>query len=86
MSMTLSLSIDAQTEARLRRMANDAGKDLTAYVAEIVQHAAAAQAIKGAHSPIDFEKALDDLFSGDARKLPPVPLTYSREDIYFDHD
>ncbi|HTW93266.1 MAG TPA: hypothetical protein VMD30_00635 [Tepidisphaeraceae bacterium] len=38
--MVLKLPISGETECRLRRLADAAGKDLTAYVAEIVQRAA----------------------------------------------
>jgi hypothetical protein len=34
----------------------------------------------------DFDAALDELFASDSRPLPAVPLTYTREDIYLDHD
>jgi hypothetical protein len=40
----------------------------------------------GVQSPADFDDALDQLFASDTRRLPPVPNTLSREDIYFDHD
>jgi predicted DNA-binding protein len=84
--MTLHLPIDSETEARLRRLAEQAGKDLTAYVSEVIERAVYAQITKGAHSVAEFDKALDELFAGDTRKLPAVPLTYTREDIYLDHD
>jgi len=67
-------------------MAQEAGKELKNYVAEIVQSAATAPATVGSHSAADFDDALDELFAGDTRKLPAMALTYSREDIYHDHD
>lgn len=84
--MTLSLSLNPDTEARLRLLAQQAGKELDAYVSDLVERAAAARSANGAQSMLDFERALDELFSGDPRKLPSVPLTYSRQDIYIDND
>lgn len=84
--MTLSVSFKPDTEARLRRLAEQAGKDLASYVSEIVEGAAAARAGNGRQTPDDFDNALNELFAGDTRKLPPVPLAYSRDDIYLDQD
>jgi hypothetical protein len=38
-----------------------------------------------ATTPAEFEADLQS-FSEGTEHLPPTPLTYSREDIYFDHD
>jgi predicted DNA-binding protein len=84
--MTLSVPLNPQTEARLRQLAEQAGKDLSAYVSELVERAAVDDATNGLQSVADFDMALDELFQADTRKLPPVPLTYSRQDIYVDHD
>jgi hypothetical protein len=84
--MTISVPIDAETEAHLRTIAQQAGKELKDYVAEIVQSAATAPATPDPRSAADFDDALDELFAGDTRKLPAMALTYSREDIYHDHD
>ena len=75
--MVLQLHINSETEDRLRHLADAAGKGLTAFVAEIVQQAAAAPLAPVAGSPEDFEQALDELFAADNRKLPATSLTYS---------
>ena len=84
--MTLSVPVNPDTEARLRHLAEDAGKDLGAYVSELVERAAAAHTVNGNSSAADFDDALEELFAADTRRLPAVPLTYSRQDIYFDQD
>jgi predicted DNA-binding antitoxin AbrB/MazE fold protein len=38
-----------------------------------------------AWNAVEFERELDEL-SKDSEGLPPLPETFSREDIYFDHD
>jgi len=52
--MTLSVSIDPQTEARLRDLAEAAGKEITAYVSDMVQHAISEHSGIGADVPADF--------------------------------
>jgi hypothetical protein len=84
--MTLSVPIHPETEACLRRLAEQAGKDLASYVAELIEGAAARDKDNGVDASGDFDTALDELFAADTRKLPTVPLTYSRDDIYHDHD
>ena len=84
--MTLNVSIDRNIEARLRRLAEDAGTDVNAYVARLLEQAAQQPVSNGAASPEEFDRALEELFAGDSRKLPATALTYSREDIYIDHD
>jgi len=84
--MTLSVPIDADTEARLRLLANEAGKDLGTYILELVSSATLIATHNGTNSVADFDNALDELFAGDKRRLPSLPLNFSREDIYFDHN
>lgn len=86
--MTLNVTVSSETDARLRRLAREAGKDVATYVADLLEGSAAAE--RTAHatgsSAIDFDQALDALFAGDSRRLPAVPLDLSRDDIYVDHD
>jgi hypothetical protein len=84
--MTLSVAVNPDTEAHLRKLAEDAGKEFSAFVSELVERAAAVQGGNGASSAADFDSALEELFAADTRRLPAVPLTYSRQDIYFDQD
>ena len=50
--MTLSIEIAPQTEARLRQQARAAGKDVPAYVAELVADAAAKPALDELLAPL----------------------------------
>jgi len=84
--MTLSVPIHPATEARLRQLEQEEGKDVASFVSELVEEVAARGEDARVQSPADFDSALDELFASDTRKLPAVPLTYSRDDIYTDHD
>lgn len=50
--MVLSIEIDPETEARLRAQASAAGKDVDAYVAELVQRAAAQSSVDEMLAPL----------------------------------
>ena len=84
--MTLHLSISADAEARLRKLAAQTGKDLDVVASELLETAASAQSPTSNQSAADFEKALDELFAADTRELPATSSTYSRDEIYSDHD
>lgn len=83
MSMTIQLE-DRTAKALLDRAAAR-GMTLEAYlntVAELVP----AEQVAASQTARDFDQALDELFAGDARKLPADSSTHTREDIYFDRD
>ena len=50
--MTLSIDIPSQTEARLRRQAEAAGKDMRAYVSQILEQAAARASLDEELAPL----------------------------------
>lgn len=87
--MAITIQVEEQVAEALKSLAEAGGLSLEEYLRKIAENAqpsvvppngSAADAVR------DFDAALDELFAGDARKLPSTPLTYSREDIYFDHD
>ena len=71
-------------------MAEQAGQDVAQYVSDLVARAASISPANGGNgsttSAREFDRALDELFAADTRKLPSLPLTYSRQDIYADRD
>jgi hypothetical protein len=63
------------------------GKDLSSYLSELAEMVAGTRPHHYTKvTAADFDAALDELFAADTRRLPPVLSTYSREDIYIDHD
>jgi len=55
--VTLSISITRETEERLRKQADAAGKDVSTYVAEVVEQAAAKESLDQILSPLRREFA-----------------------------
>ncbi len=55
-------------------------------VAEGEQIASGESGVDAAQAARDFDAALDELFASDTRRLPGIGLTYSRAEIYADHD
>jgi hypothetical protein len=90
--MTLNVQLSPQTEAKLIQQAIAAGVDPSSFVSMIVEQAISRSRLTGPAAdemPGDvreFDAALDELFRDDARALPQVSSTYSRTDIYSDHD
>jgi hypothetical protein len=80
-----TLRIDDAIAEALRAQAEARGLTLDAYLGEIARINAAERS-GGGGSVKEFEAALDELFRGETRELPAIKSTYSREDIYFDHD
>jgi hypothetical protein len=84
--VTLSIPLNPIAEERLRHLAEQAGTDVTGFISQLIEQVASTSASKHISSPNDFDQAMDELFAGDTRKLPPISLNYSREEIYFEHD
>jgi hypothetical protein len=83
----VTVQLDDRIAAALRDQAQARGLTLEAYlraIAEMLQYNVPAAINHG--DAQEFDAALQELFAADTRPLPAVPLTYSREDIYFDHD
>jgi hypothetical protein len=82
-----TVTVTPETEARLRQLAQEAGKDLVTFLADlIVQAAATTQPTSQIGSVADFDRALDELFAADTRHLPSIRSTYPRDESYSDHD
>ncbi len=87
--MVVTIEIADQTARALTAQAQACGLSLEEYLRRVAE-GAPVSAVPGNGSAEDaardFDAALDELFAGDSRKLPRVPLTYTREDLYSDHD
>jgi hypothetical protein len=87
----LTIHLPAEIERRLREKATAFGKSLESYVQELAQ--IDAQGTNG--SPLlsgdkelsldEFDRLLDELAVG-LPPLPPLPVDFSRADLYADHD
>lgn len=90
-----TIQVDEGTVAALKSQAAAHGLTVDEYLRRLaVLHENAAVAPISAGSvqtdaskaTDEFDRTLDELFAGDNRALPETALTYSREDIYLDHD
>jgi hypothetical protein len=88
--MTLRITLDSQTEQRLREQAQAAGQDVEQFVTTLVRQQAA---IALPSAPKSFGEAsaelhqiLDEVYAEDTRAIPPGPTDVSRDAIYDDHD
>ena len=83
--MTLSISLPPDIEKRLNDEAARRGVGTSEYVAKLIE-----DQIQGldAQSPTagDFDAVLDEFFATNPETLPALPGSFSREDIYSDHD
>lgn len=87
--MTVAIQVEAQTAAILEAQARASGLSVEEFLRRLTEGMAMPNSAGGrstAEAIRDFDAALDELFAGDSRRLPSVPLTYGREDIYFEHD
>lgn len=67
--MSLTIDIDPQTEARLRRQAEAAGTDLPGYVARLVREAAGRPALDEALAPLRREFAASGMTDAELTDL-----------------
>jgi hypothetical protein len=86
-----AIELEQQTVEALKERAAARGLTLEAFLRQVATGleapAAASAAAPSARDAVrDFDAALDELFAADTRRLPPLTLTYTREDIYADHD
>ena len=79
-----TIELDDQTLAALRNRAEAQGMSVEGYIGALAGISQPPSA--PADQVRDFDAALDELFASDTRPLPADSLTYSREDIYSDHD
>ncbi|MBI1766692.1 MAG: hypothetical protein HYR56_35245 [Acidobacteria bacterium] len=85
-----TLTLEINNPVTLNAIATAAarqGVPANAYVLDLVETALGAEAtLNGAGASLaQFSAALEALSEG-TEHLPATPLTYNREDIYFDHD
>ncbi|MGH9719649.1 MAG: hypothetical protein ACRD8O_05515 [Bryobacteraceae bacterium] len=85
--MTITVEINAETEARLAAEAEARGLDVATYAARLLEQAQVPPAPATPKLTIEeFHAWLDD-FAALSGKIPPMPgETFSREMIYQDHD
>jgi hypothetical protein len=76
--MVLKISIDPNTEARLRKLANGAGKDIDAFVSDIVESAAARPFLDQMLAPLRAEFAASKTKDGQLIKEITTSQKYYR--------
>ena len=82
-----AIQLDEQTVQALKAQAAARGLTVEEYLRELAMlHVNAEVEQDGENAAQDFDRALDELFAADSRTLPDADLTYSRQDIYLDHD
>ena len=82
---TVTIEIDQATAAVLQAKASVQGMTLEAFL----RHFAGTSngtAIANEHSDLDQFLADMEAMSEGTEHIPASPITYNREDIYFDHD
>ena len=87
--MTIQIQLEDTTADALRAIARANGLSLDEYLRRVANQSGIAEGhavASAAEAARDFDAALDDLFAGDSRDLPPADSTYRRTDIYLDHD
>jgi hypothetical protein len=83
----VTLEIEDRVADALKTQARARGVSLQQYLQFIVELQPSAVSKTGAPGAVEeFDAALNELFSADTRPLPKVSSSYSREDLYCDHD
>jgi len=83
----VTVQLDERIATALREQARARGLSLEAYLRAVAETSQNTVTSAVNHDNVaEFDTVLDELFAADTRSLPTVPLTYSREDIYSDHD
>jgi hypothetical protein len=75
--MSLTIEINPQTEARLRRQAEAAGRDLGTYVAALIEEAASRRSLEEVLAPLRQEFAASGMSDGEL-----VDLITTAQDAY----
>lgn len=84
--MSASIEIKPETAELLARQAKARGLSVSDYVKSLLDMVEQAPlAVPDPGSDVDFDGAME-VFANGTEHLPPYSGTYSREDIYFDHD
>lgn len=82
---TVTIEIDQTTAALLQAKAAMQSVSLSTLLQRLATNGAAAEESASLANLEQFMADMESLAEGTER-LSPTPLTYSREDIYFDHD
>ena len=82
-----TLMLDDNLVARLKSRAAAEGLGLEQYLARLLERSAAGPEASALGPDDDLEAFLDAFFTQNPEKLPPHDdISYSRQDIYLDHD
>ena len=85
--MTVSIHLEDRTAEALQARADALGLSLDQYIRQIAEQDAAVPRNGSVEQACeDFDAALDELFANESQSLPATSLTYSRDDIYLEHD
>jgi len=82
---TLTIEIDQTTAAILQAKAATQGVSLDTLLRNFAANGTAATEVASASSLEQFMADMESLSEG-TEHIPATPITYNREDIYFDHD
>jgi hypothetical protein len=84
--MTLTIDLKPETEARLQQAAQSKGLPLPDYAEEILERFAEADIPPQTLTPTEIDSLLDELAGGPAEPTQKETFTYTRADIYADHN
>jgi hypothetical protein len=83
--MTLVIDMSPAMQQRLADAARRRGVDPVEYVKQLINaHVPLAGASQP--EPIDVDQILDEFFRDNPEAIAPLPPSFSRADIYSDHD
>ncbi len=83
--MEITITLPRKFENVLNRKAAESGQDVQTLVKRIVEINLLPEITESAENQADFESDMLSL-ADDTAKIPFYNGTYSREEIYFDHD
>lgn len=83
--MEITITLPRKFEKVLNRKATESGQDVSTLVKQIVEINLLPEINGSAENQADFESDMLSFADGTA-DIPPYNGTYSREEIYFDHD
>jgi hypothetical protein len=87
---SVTLHFRPETEQMLRDKASRHGQTLEMYLEQLAEREAKADAPPTDQwrqlTDTEFDRLLDELSPGPGLRLSPLPVDFSRADIYSDHD
>ena len=86
--MMTTIQLEQETVLALEASARAKGMSLSDYLRSVALNGEAGQArVNGVVGSVaEFDSLLDGFFAQNPQKLPSLPATFSRADIYVDHD